>query len=107
LKRGEHIRVSLLLEHVGVAMQRALELWSLAAATVLSCAFAYFSVRLSFQSWQFNDISTANDATPLWLPQLMMAAGTVILAVAFVDELILELRGQRIRRVSDEALHSE
>ena len=31
----------------------------------------------------FNDISTGNDATPLWIPQLAMAAGTVILAIAF------------------------
>ena len=36
-------------------------------------AFAWYSVRLTFQSWQFNDISTGNDATPLWIPQLAMA----------------------------------
>jgi len=107
LKRGEHIRVSLVLEHLGVAAQRALELWSLAIATVLAIAFAYFSARLAFQSWQFNDVSTANDATPLWIPQLAMAGGTVILAIAFVDELVLEWRGERRRRVPDEALHSE
>jgi TRAP-type C4-dicarboxylate transport system permease small subunit len=107
LKRGEHIRVSLVLEHLGVAAQRALELWSLAIATVLAIAFAYFSARLAFQSWQFNDVSTANDATPLWIPQLAMAAGTLILAIAFVDELVLEWRGERRRRVPDEALHSE
>jgi TRAP-type C4-dicarboxylate transport system permease small subunit len=107
LKRGEHIRVSLVLEHVGVAAQRVLELWSLAIATVLAIAFAYFSTRLAFQSWEFNDISTANDATPLWIPQLAMAAGTMILAIAFVDELVLEWRGERRRRAPDEALHSE
>ena len=107
LKRGEHIRVSLILEHVGVAFQRGLELWSLAAATALATAFAYFSVRLAFQSWQFNDVSTANDATPLWIPQLTMAAGTVVLAIAFVDELVLEMRGQRMRRNPDEPLRSE
>ena len=107
LKRGEHIRVSLVLEHVGVAAQRALELWSLAIATVLAIAFAYFSARLAFQSWQFNDVSTANDATPLWIPQLAMAGGTVILAIAFVDELVLEWRGERHRHAPDEAFHSE
>src|SRR5947207_2814958 len=32
LKRGEHIRVSLILEHAGVRLHRSLELWSLAAA---------------------------------------------------------------------------
>jgi ABC-type antimicrobial peptide transport system permease subunit len=36
-----------------------------------------------------------NDATPLWLPQLTMAFGAVVLAIAFVDELVLEWRGTR------------
>ena len=107
LKRGEHIRVSLVLEHVGAKTQRALELWSLAAATLLAGLFAFYSVRLSFQSWQFNDISTATDATPLWIPQLSMAAGTVVLLIAFIDELVLELRGVRRARAPGEALRHE
>ena len=108
LKRGEHIRVTLILEHLGVRAQRGLELWALGAATLLAALFAFYSVRLAFQSWQFNDISTGNDATPLWIPQLAMAAGTVVLLVAFVDELVLELAGARAsRRRRQEALHNE
>jgi TRAP-type C4-dicarboxylate transport system permease small subunit len=107
LKRGEHIRVTLLLEHVDGRLHRALELWALGAATLLAAAFAYYSVRLAFQSWQFNDISTANDATPLWIPQLAMAIGTIVLAVAFADELLLEWHGRRSRAKPEEALHNE
>jgi TRAP-type C4-dicarboxylate transport system permease small subunit len=107
LKRGEHIRVSLILEHVGVRAHRALELWSLGAATLLAALFAYYSVRLSFQSWQFNDVSTGNDATPLWIPQLTMAAGTIVLLVAMVDELVLEWKGARNVAMPEEALHNE
>ena len=54
-------------------------------------------MRLAWQSWQFHDISTGNDATPLWIPQLSMAPGTVVLAIAFVDELVLEWRGRAPR----------
>jgi len=107
LKRGEHIRVTLVLEHMSARARRALELWALAAATVLALAFAWYSVRLTFQSWQFNDISTGNDATPLWIPQLAMASGTIVLAIAFVDELVREWRGVRRVRVPEEALHHE
>jgi len=107
LKRGEHIRVSLLLEHAGPRLRRVLELVSLAIATVLSAAFAWYSIRLAFQSWQFNDISTGNDATPLWIPQLAMAIGTTVLLIAFADELALEWRGKRSVPVTDEALHHE
>jgi TRAP-type C4-dicarboxylate transport system permease small subunit len=105
--RGEHIRVTLILEHVGAKARRGLELWSLAAGSALASLFAYYSARLAFQSWDFNDISTGNDATPLWIPQLSMAAGSLVLAIAFVDALILEWRGKRARAAPAEVLHVE
>ena len=107
LKRGEHIRVSLILEHVGVRARRNMELFALAAATLLAAAFAFYSVRLAYQSWSFNDISTGNDATPLWIPQLAMALGTLVLLVAFVDELVREWQGKRHVVMPAEALHNE
>ncbi len=107
LKRGEHIRVTLLLGHVGGRVRRGMELFALAVAVVLAGALAYYSVRLAYQSWAFNDISTGNDATPLWIPQIGMAAGTCVLFIAFVDELVLELRGERRPVMPGEALHSE
>jgi hypothetical protein len=36
-----------------------------------------------------------------------MALGTVVLAIAFIDELILEMLGKRVALSSDEALHNE
>jgi TRAP-type C4-dicarboxylate transport system permease small subunit len=106
-KRGEHIRVTLILDHVGAKARRGLELWALGAATLLAALFAVYSTRLAFQSWQFNDISTGNDATPLWIPQLAMAAGTIVLLIAFVDEFALELAGHRHRAKSDAVAHHE
>ncbi len=107
LKRGEHIRVTLVLEHAGPRALRALELFALGVATLLAALFAFYSVRLSWQSWDFHDISTANDATPLWIPQLTMALGTIVLCIAFVDELVLEWRGARSARMPGVALHNE
>jgi len=107
LKHGEHIRVSLVLEHAGVRARRGLELWSLAVASLLAGALAFYSIRLALQSWQFHDISTGNDATPLWIPQLTMAFGTVVLFIAFVDELVGECRGTRRAPSPQEALHHE
>ncbi len=107
LKRGEHIRVTLLLSHVSGGVRRGLELWSLGAAVALSALFAFYSVRLAWNSHLFNDISTSNDATPLWIPQLGMAVGTVILCIAFIDEWVLELRGLRVVPGADEATRNE
>jgi TRAP-type C4-dicarboxylate transport system permease small subunit len=106
-KRGEHIRVTLIVARLSGAPRRALELWALAAGTALAGLAAAYSVRLSWQSRLFNDISTANDATPLWIPQLAMAAGSLLLVVALVDELVLEWRGQRPHAAADEALRNE
>ena len=107
LKHNEHIRVTLVLEHAEPRVRHALELAALGAATLLGAAFAFYSARLALQSWQFSDISTGNDATPLWIPQLAMALGTIVLLIAFVDEMVLEWRGLRSVRAPAEALHNE
>ncbi|WP_421954690.1 TRAP transporter small permease [Polaromonas sp.] len=107
LKKGEHIRVTLILNAVKGPTKRAIELWALAAASLLSMLFAYYSVKLSINSWQFNDVSTGNDATPLWIPQITMGVGAVVLMIAFIDELVLEIMGRRVQVDSDEALHHE
>jgi TRAP-type C4-dicarboxylate transport system permease small subunit len=106
-KRGEHIRVTLLLARLSGQPRRALELWALAAGSALAGLLAFYALRLAWQSHAFHDISTGNDATPLWIPQLGMAAGCLILLVAFVDELVLELRGQRSHATPDEATRNE
>jgi TRAP-type C4-dicarboxylate transport system permease small subunit len=100
-KRGEHIRVSALLERMHGRTRRAFELWALGAATLLAALGAWYSVRLAWQSRAFNDVSTSSDATPLWIPQLAMAAGMVILTIAVADELMLEWRGRRHAPESD------
>jgi len=107
LKRNEHIRVTLLLSLAGPRARRALERWSLAVAVMLAALLAYFSVRLAWQSYAFHDISTGNDATPLWIPQMSMAIGSLILLVAFVDEIALELSGRRGRASAGERQHVE
>ena len=107
LKRGEHIRVTLILGALSGRWKKGLELWALGFASALSALFAFYCCRLAWQSRAFHDISTASDATPLWIPQIGMAVGTVILAIAFVDELVLEIRGQRFVPSTDESLRNE
>jgi TRAP-type C4-dicarboxylate transport system permease small subunit len=93
LRRGEHIRVTLLLKAFGRRTTHALELWCHFAGTLLAGALAFYSVRLAWQSRVFNDISQGNDATPLWIPQLSMAVGTVVLAIAMADDFVEQVRG--------------
>ncbi len=107
LKRNEHIRVTLLLGRLQGRARHGLEMWALSAGVLLAGLFAFYSVRLAWVSRAINDVSTGNDATPLWIPQLAMAVGTVVLLIALVDDWVLELRGRRQAVASEEALHNE
>jgi TRAP-type C4-dicarboxylate transport system permease small subunit len=107
LKHNEHIRVTLLVSHLKGRAHHRLEMWALSAAVLLAALFAFYSVRLAWQSHVLNDISTGNDATRLWIPQLAMAFGTVVLLIAFIDEWLLELWHRRGAGEPEEALHNE
>jgi TRAP-type C4-dicarboxylate transport system permease small subunit len=91
---GEHIRVTLLIQRFAGGARRALEIWCLILAVLLSGFFAFYSVKMAWWSWKFHDVSQAHDATPLWIPQLGMAVGTAVLFIAVVEEFFMVLRGR-------------
>ena len=95
LKKGEHIRVTLLLGALKGKAYKTLEIITLVIAATLSAFLAFYSTRLVWQSWEIDDISVGIDATPMWIPQVFMALGTLVFFIAFCDELVLELLGQR------------
>jgi len=92
LKKGEHIRVTLLLQRFSERTTFAFEVGCYVVGLFFCGALAFYSVRLSWQSLVFNDISHSMDETPLWIPQIGMAVGTFIFFIAVVDELYLHLR---------------
>ncbi len=93
LEHRTHIRVHLLLSRLEGRARWWLELWCLVIGTGLSWYFAWYAVRAVRISWQIGDVSQGQDATPLWIPQLAMAVGTVVLALAFLDHLLRVWRG--------------
>lgn len=109
LKRGDHIRVTLLLQRLPPRGQAALETWGAAAGLLLSALLAWFTVRLVWVSYTTHDVSPSSDATPLWIPQLAMALGCVGLAVAMAEALACRLQGRSffIAAPQGEAAHVE
>lgn len=105
LKKGEHIRVTLLLGALKGAALKTMEVIALVIATVLSGFLAFYAARLVWQSWEIDDISVGMDAAPLWIPQLFMALGTLVFFIAFCDELVLELMGKRQAVAKEDAHH--
>jgi TRAP-type C4-dicarboxylate transport system permease small subunit len=102
-KRGEHIRVTLLLDRFGDTTHRVLQIWSHAAGLLLAGLLAWFSIRLVWQSYQFNDISQGNDATPLWIPQIAMALGSIVFVIAMAESFFGVLKGHEPRQRAADA----
>lgn len=100
LRRGEHIRVTLIINQLPAAAHRYLDLFCHLVALALAGALAWFSIRLVMQSHEFFDVSTGLDATPLWIPQIGMAVGTSLFALAFLMDFVLLLSGRTLREAS-------
>jgi TRAP-type C4-dicarboxylate transport system permease small subunit len=93
MRCGEHIRVSLLLEHLKGGGRRAMEIACLAVSLFLCGYFAWYTIDMTWTSYQLNDVSQGLVAVPLWIPQLAMALGLLVLAIALADDLLVALRG--------------
>jgi TRAP-type C4-dicarboxylate transport system permease small subunit len=93
LQRGDHIRVTLFLDRLSPRVRPLLEWWSLVAGFALSTYVAVFTCRLVWMSYLTHDVSPGADATPLWIPQIAMALGSIGLAVSFIDALLARWTG--------------
>lgn len=107
LAKGDHIRVTLVISRFTGNARRGFEIFCLVMAVAISGAFAFYSVKMAWWSYKFNDISSSNDATPLWIPQIGMALGIVIFFIAFVEELVLVVLGKQIEKPADELARTE
>lgn len=87
LNHGAHIRVSIALNAMGT-WRRWGEIWCFGIGAVLATYFCYYAIKATYWSRLLNDISQGQDATPIWIPQLSMSIGSVLLAICFWDNLI-------------------
>jgi TRAP-type C4-dicarboxylate transport system permease small subunit len=94
-KRGEMIRVGLLLDRLGPAKRHIAEILALLVTALFVGYFAWYAAGMTYDSWRFNDISTGVIPVPLWFPQAGMSVGLVILFVAVCDEFVHVLRGNK------------
>lgn len=90
---GGHIRVMLILQRLRGRVRRVAEIWCLGVATYLAGYLAWYCVRLVQVSLQINDISQGTDATPLWIPQLALAIGASVFALAVAEQFVRVLFG--------------
>lgn len=92
-RRGDFVRVVLLLEGLGPRARHAAEAVSLAAAACFCGYLAFWVSRFVYESWQFRDMANGLIAIPLWIPQSSFVVGAILLFVAVLDELVCVLCG--------------
>jgi len=94
-KRGEMIRVGVLLEHLHGRTKQVVELIALGVATAFILYYTRHAVQMTYDSWRFNDMAQGVLAVPLWIPQLGFTGGLGILSIALIDEMVNVIRGNR------------
>jgi len=93
LRQGEHIRVTLFLSHFSERVRRWFEVWCLAATSALTLYFTWYALLLVRESYSYHDLSSGMIAVPIWIPQLAMFLGLLVLAIALLDSLFMALFG--------------
>lgn len=86
-RSGGHIRVVLAISKLPRGGRRAAEYWCLGLMSAISVFLATYMVRLLLDSYKWEDKSQGADAILLWIPQLPVAIGAVLFAVAVIHTL--------------------
>ena len=103
LRRGAHIRVTLVSDRLPAALRRAADLLILVLAAGIAAFATWFMVALMKESLRYGDLSPGMVAVPLWIPQVPVAAGLALLTLALLHTLAERLRGDPIPTGGEEA----
>ncbi|MBC8120019.1 MAG: TRAP transporter small permease [Burkholderiaceae bacterium] len=94
-RRGDFVRMMLVVEKLAPARRRYAELLALLIATGASAALAYWANFGVYESWRYDEMSIGLLIIPIWIPQLAFAIGANVLLIAVIDELVAVCRGDR------------
>ena len=87
LSEGAHVRVGLIVG-TGEHRSRIAEIICTSMAAIIAAALAFFAIRTTVLSYQFQEISQGQDEIATWIPQTTMCIGTVVLVIALLDRLV-------------------
>jgi TRAP-type C4-dicarboxylate transport system permease small subunit len=93
-KRGDLVRVTLLLERLEPRARRIAEALSLACASAFALYLAWWSIVSTYDTWRLGDMANGLIVLPMWIPQLSLPIGAVFLALAVLDEFFIVLIGR-------------
>ena len=96
-----HIRVTLFVDRMRGTLE---QVWG-AAVLLLALFFtgylAYSSIDMVHDSIRFGDLSQGLLTVPLWIPQISLPLGSLVLTIAIADDLIVLLAGGNPYRLAE------
>ncbi len=92
-KRGELIRVGMVLDRLRPGARRLMELLVLGLAAALTAYVTFWTGQDVLFSWEIEEVAQGTVPFPLWIPKLAMPLGSGILLIAILDEFVAVLRG--------------
>ncbi len=91
---GSHIRVSVVSRFVPEALHHTMEVIASVIGVLLAAYLAWYCTAFVLESYQFKEVSQGLVPVPMWIPQMPMVFGSILLAAAFAERLVRVLRGQ-------------
>ena len=104
-KHGTHIRVNLLIRRFSGTPRKTAELWCTGIGALAAGYFSYQAIAMVWDTFSFGDMTKGLIIMALWIPQLAMATGAVILTLALADEFVSVLRGREPSYVSADPMN--
>ena len=92
-RRGELVRVGLVIDHLGPRLQRRVALAALGLTVLFVAYMTYAVVRFVYESWQFEEVAQGLIQIPIWIPQMSFVLGVIVLLIAVADEFVVLVRG--------------
>lgn len=92
---GSHIRVSAVARFVPESLHHPMEVLASVIGVGLAAYLAWYCTAFVLESYRFHEVSQGLVPVPMWIPQLPMALGSILLAVAFGERLLRMLRHQQ------------
>jgi C4-dicarboxylate transporter, DctQ subunit len=90
-RRGDHIRIDLILEQVGPRGRRLLDLWADASVLAFSILFLVTAWHTVVFSRQFGAYSSGYLEMPMWIPQSTMLVGAALLCLVSLARFLRHL----------------
>ena len=93
-RRGEHIRVGLIVDRLTGARRKALEFFALSCGIAATAWATWWIGRLVYDSWRFNELTMGLVPIHLWMPQSALLFGLAVLLLAMCEDVVRLMMGK-------------